>query len=175
MNQSTVIHGPQDPLGTPGGLGGGAPQLRLGGPGGVAPRNYFIFIGGSGGLAPRLFFHHISVIFPLFKDIFPYILSWYLAILPWYLAIWPWYLAILLWYNNPILEKIWLKNMTPKHDSKIWLQKTDSKMWLENGRILHNLASGQSKSSHIEHGIIISVDCEDLNLQNRSFKWKYRL
>ena len=74
MNQSTVMHGPQDPWEPPGGLGGGAPQLRLGGPGGVAPRNYFIFIGGSGGLAPRSFFHHILAIFPLFKDIFPYIL-----------------------------------------------------------------------------------------------------
>ena len=66
MNQSTVIHGPQDPREPPGGLGGGAPQLRLGGPGGVAPRNYFIFIGGSGGLAPRLFFHFLRIYFHIF-------------------------------------------------------------------------------------------------------------
>ena len=35
----------------------------------------------------------------------------------------------------------------------------------KNSRILHNLASGHSKSSHIEHGIIVSVDSLDLSLK----------
>ena len=75
--------------------------------------------------------------------------------------------AVLLDHNAVLLEQ----NAVLLEHNAGW----DRQKYAENGRILHNLASVQSKSIKIEHGITISGDGLDLNLKNWSPKWKYRV